>query len=496
MRGLARFFLGVLFIGFLPLFLVTHAVKTTFLDTTFWSSSIRASGVYQEMSSGIVKLQESVRVAANPPSEDRLRDIVEGNVGHILDYLKGNSESITLKVSLTDLNFPSALMRMPQLAALSQPVDVLTLVPQLVPDPAQQKMILDTLKTVQIIGSHTPLLWTVFLAGSIIALIGFFLLGDSLRSKVQGTAMIVLIAGLASLTAAMGAKSVLGGLLVNFQGLPPWVGKALTALVEGFFVPGTIGGAAASVLGLAGVLGGLSLPQAKIAQKTKPASAGPMKLIVLAGGLVGLVAIALLVWLGVKSGAIKMTASISKNGSQSGVASQKEPDAGLARVQKLIDEPYDSGFGWSVRYPQGWGVNRVEQVKAVGFNRKVDPNNPAERGRGALLAIQPQKRTREVDSGDAPGILGDLIRTSQISGAPNSAVAMEPVQDTWNGLIRIRSVFDYDSKDGGRIRQMRWYVYPKKGGDGYMLYTQSMSDYSDLYQSLFEQALATFTLTP
>lgn len=489
MRGLARFFLGILFVGFLPLFLVTQAIKTTFLDTTFWTTTIRTSGAYQEMSSGIVALQESFRTVANPPSEDRLRDVVEVNIGHILDYLTGKGESIILTASLTDLNIPPILLRMPQLAAFAQPVDVRTLIPQLVQDPAQQKMILETLKTVQIVGSNTPLLWAVFLAGSIIAFIGFFLLGDSVRSKVQGSAMIVLIAGIASLVAAMGVKSALSGILVNFQGLPAWVGKALTALVEGFFVPGTIGGAVASVVGLGGVLGGLSLPQSKAPQKIKPQTGGPVKFILPAAGVVGLVAISLLVWLGVKSGAINMTASISKRGSDSS-------DAALARVQKLIDEPYDSGFGWSIRYPQGWGINRIEQAKTVGFNRKVDANNPAERGRGALLAIQPQKRSYGVDDGDAPGVLGDLIRTSQISNAPNASVVMEPVEDVWKGFIRIRFAFESDGKEGGRVRQIRWLVYPKDKGDGYMLYTQNMSEYSDLYQSLFGQVLETFTVLP
>lgn len=487
MRLFARIILGALFLGILPLFLIAQATRSTLLDADFWKQTLKNSGTYQEIRTQISSMQQSMRSPSDPPTEAEVQSVVESNVENIISFAHGNTPSISLALKPDELHIPSVFRQFPEFSPLYQPIDSSTLIDQYVKDPKQKTSVLEILSVIQFVGSKADMLWFVFLACSIVLFLGFFSLGDSFRSKFQPSTIMLLMAGLLSLAAAVATKQIFTSMLAGMQNLPPWTLGIATPMLQGFFLPGILGGAVITVLGLSGLLGSLAIPQKKPEMKGKstPASVSPrhkaLGCIAIGGGV-----LIVLILLGIKSGAVTLNMTVTKNDTKNTGTS----------MEKLRDDVYASGFGWSIRYPQGWEIVRSSSNKAAGFKKPFDPNNPKDKENLALLAIEPITRPAEVDTGEAAGIISDLIITGKIVSFPNSKIVEEPTEDMWNGFIRIRAVLDYEyGPQKIPMRQLRWHLYPKSGGNGYFLYTQTYPLKLTNFRPILEEAMSTFILT-
>ncbi len=489
MRGLTRFLFAVVFLVLFPLFLITHAVRTTLLSEPFWQQTIKPSGISQEVITNIEKLQQGLRTGDAPPTEEEVDLVIGQNINRIVGYITGSEKKLLLALDLDKLKVPRLIRSSSMLSSFSENTDVETLIPYFIQDPKQQTTILDALRTVQIAGSLTPILWFISLIGMIGSLIGLFFLGGNLRSKLQVTAAVVFVAGLTSVIAAFAGASAVTGIVASTTGFPVWLTGILKGVSEGFFVPGKWWGAATAVLGFVGLLLVGRLPEEKVVSKKTTTTHGK-KAFIIAGAIVLLI----LVVLAFKSGALEFSATVSKNG-----VSTQSGDSKLADVQKLIDEPYDTGFGWSIRHPQGWEITKSDAQQTAAFSRRINvKQNPADKNKWALLAGQPQPRSEPVDNeGELIGILTDIISKDGMQGAKNAEMVTEPTEDNWNGFKRFTIVYDYDSEQNNlRIRELRWYLYPVSGGDGFLLYSQmEPTEGWNYYHKLLEEAMDTFALS-
>ena len=498
MRLLARIILGALFLGVLPLFLISQATRSTLLDSIFWKQTLKASGTYQEIATQISSMQESMRMPSDPPTEEEVQGVVESNVENIIDFAHGKTPSISLVLKPDELHVPTIFRQMPEFALLYQPINSNILIQQTIKDPKQKESVLQILSIIQFVGSKADMFWLVFLVSSIVFFLGFTSLGDSFRSKFQPSALLLFAGGLLSLLAAVATKQLLTNMISGMQNLPPWVVGITTPILQGFFLPGILGGSVVTVLGLSGFLGALAIPQKKPDMKGKSTSTSvspkrkALGCIALGGGV-----LLVLLFLGIKSGAVKINLSATRNDTKSGTTTtNSKTSSAPSGKAELVDTPYNSGFGWSIRYPKGWEVIQSKAQKAAGFKKPFNPNDPKDKENLALLAIEPITKPAEVDTGEAAGIISDLIKTGKIASAPNSKIVEEPAEDMWNGFIRIQALLDYQyGPQKIPMRQLRWHLYPKSGGNGYFLYTQTYPGKFSVFRPILEEAMNTFILT-
>jgi hypothetical protein len=73
----------------------------------------------------------------------------------------------------------------------------------------------------------------------------------------------------------------------------------------------------------------------------------------------------------------------------------------------------------------------------------------------------------------------------------NVVMAEASAEDEWQGHKRFKFVFDHDFQ-GKRIRQVRWYVFPVEGGDGWLIYSQALVESWDELKDVIFQTIESF----
>lgn len=247
MKDIIRHALGVVFLFSFLLFLFLSAIQLKVLHPSFWIQPLAASGVYQQLTSGVGQLQRQIDAGMGKGvlqlegviTQEKLRQATEENVSRILAYLQGKSKELLLFFPLDEWGLSPALLGQKSFQGISRDtkLDVALGVLGIKPDGIQQMV--SGVATVQSYSRWLPLIWVASLILVLVLGVFYFLLGSGIaRVAHMGFLFIVsgLIAGLIGV-----AGGVLGpALMQGTSAWPTWLRELGTRLLTQFFSLGTV----------------------------------------------------------------------------------------------------------------------------------------------------------------------------------------------------------------------------------------------------------------
>ena len=158
-------------------------------------------------------------------------------------------------------------------------------------------------------------------------------------------------------------------------------------------------------------------------------------------------------------------------------------------IKALSEEGmYQSNYGWEMKVPGGWGTKENE------FNKMemVLPDKQADDKGWTYVAVEPFSRVAEVDNDEFLKKYEEIFLGEEFGKQfPNLKLTKGSVEGQWKGYKSFEYLFDHDFGQT-RVRQLRKYLFPKQGGNGWLLYSQAKVDDWEGLEELIMETIESF----
>jgi len=489
MRKFGRFILGSLFITGFILVLISGSIRLSLLSRSAWKKALAESGVYEQMvdrvdefinkaisGEDLEKLRqeqakgglsearaeelEKMLLAADGLNElkenlrgGKMEELVETNIERVFGFLRSKDDDVNLYFPLEELGVSDELMGELPLDIVNGEVNLRGILGE-----SSEK----TMKSFKQLQMGVRIVNWVYVGGGLILgfiLIGYYFLGKGIVKRVRGVSWLLLISGALGMGLVSGVGAGVKKALANMAQLPEMAQGMVGVMVERLMGSMKLSSGLVLGAGVVGVVvmmymvksGKLKVEEAVLSDEDKKKKRKKF-LIVMA------IMIVLLGILGMK--AMNWVKNLTK---------APTADTNI----EIIDGMYESEYGWKVKAPAGWGSVKIEANKTEML--AVPEKQPGDNG-WSYVAVEPFPRRPEVDQGGfLEGMKTTFLSEEMTKQVANLSFVQEPVQGEWMGYISYEYLFDNDYGDK-RLRQFRRYLFPKAGGDGWLIYGQARVD--------------------
>ena len=469
-RIIFRWLTGDLFFVLFILISILTIIRFRLLTVSFWTGAFGNTDVYDQIS-----LEAKKTSGANPLglqmtnglTPDFFKDLVETNLTRLEGFFVGKDTSLFLYAPVNKSGLPKQLFQKPPLSQLSEKTDLVSFLNTMSGNPEAGGQLWKTILLIKQIISYLPMVWmaALLLSGLLLGL--HFWLGKTLKGKLWGSGVLLVISGI---TIALTAKSVPGlvsAVLPSIQMIPPFLFPVIKTLLEKAMELGQKIGFWTTGIGICAVAISFFIKN-KEAEKPVKKPAGKMKKIwlALAAGIIVLILLAAV------GGKLRFSTQITRS-SQEG-----QPfDQSL-----LTDKPYVSNYGWSMRYPKDWKVEDAKDKEEVGFMKPKE----------AFFFVD---KSSWNPLGDNEEVYVTAIKDylSQSKNYQQLKFIREPKESSWKSFRRISMEIEhYLPEDKINVSEFWSLLFRQNGQGAFMMIGRAPASKWPTYGPLIENSFETF----
>lgn len=259
MKYIFRTALGVVFTFFLLLLLFASAVKFELLSTKFWTRGIERSGIYQDLTANVDKLQSQIDrsggkgriVLREIVTETRIQEVVEKNISRLVDYLSGNTKKLAIYLPLSEWKLPKELFEALPKLSYSAEMDLDVVLSEMGYPPQQTAEIIKALSGAQSVFSSLIWVWLGLLVMTLVLLAAHYFLGDGKQDKIKGSSLLLLGSGLITALIGWGGGRIGDLIASSARDWPVWQRALVVGWTAEFFSLGKVVGLIITIVGAA-----------------------------------------------------------------------------------------------------------------------------------------------------------------------------------------------------------------------------------------------------
>jgi len=465
-----RWIIGNLFFALFILFLLLTIVRFRLLKADFWIETLKNTEIYNQIS-----LESKKSVGDNPLAAQMVRgltpdffqDIVETNLTRLEGFVVGKDTNLFLYAPVNKSGLPKQIFQKPPLSQLSEKTNLIVFLNTMSGNPEAGNQLWKTALLIKQIISYLPMAWLAILSLSGLLLALHFLLGKTLKEKLRGSGVLLVVSGIVLISVVKSVPELVSGVLPSFNFIPPFLFPVIKTLLEramemgqklGFWVTG-IGVIVASASFLI-----------KNKEAAKPAKKPAVKkkkiLLVVLAGVIGLTLLA------AAGGKLRFSTQVTRSGQ-----SAQPFDQSL-----LTEKPYVSNYGWSMRYPKDWKVEDAKDKGEVGFMKPKE----------AFFFVD---KSSWNPLGDNEEVYTTAIKDylSKSKDYQQLKFIREPKENSWKGFRRISMETEhYLPKDKINVIEFWSLLFRQNGQGAFMMIGRAPSSKWSTYGPLIENSFETF----